>query len=177
MSVCLNVGCHDIHLKDFINIDLDPAMRPDMVLDATKLPERFTENSVDFIYCGHFLEHLPEKEGQQVCKDFNSILRPYGSVVAVVPDADTCTPNMSYHEREEILLAGGLHKVLMTAARLREYFTLAGFQSVYPVSTKHLPHCRFPDVAWQTAIIAVKHPTVSFRHANENQLKRQEPEE
>ena len=163
MAICLNVGCHDIHIQNFINIDLDPAMKPDLLLDATKLPDKFPEGTVDFIYCGHFLEHLPAPEGVQVCKDFFNILRPYASVVAVVPDADACTPAMPYQEREEILLAGGLHKVLMTEGRLRTYFEQAGFQSLYKVSPKDIPHCRFGQVHWQTAILAIKHPPVIFR--------------
>lgn len=159
MSLCLNVGCHDIHLKDFVNIDLDPAMKPDLVLDATKLPTAFAPGTVDFIYCGHFLEHLSIEQGKQVAKDFFSLLRDYGSVEIVVPDYSKIPANATIEEREGILLADGQHKSLMDIHRLRQYLTEAGFTTIVEAQDlRQLPHCLFPQVAWQTAVLAVKHP-------------------
>jgi predicted SAM-dependent methyltransferase len=158
--LCLNVGCHDIPISGFTNIDLDPKMKPDLVWDATKLREKFQDDSVDFIYCGHFLEHLTGAESQQVVKDFYSILRPYGSVVAVIPDY-TKTSHLSAEETEPIILAGGLHKSLFNEKRLLTLFKTVGF-TAWPVDVKDIPWARFSQVIWQTATIGIKHPPVTF---------------
>jgi predicted SAM-dependent methyltransferase len=163
MPVCLNVGCHDIHLEGFINIDIDHNMKPDLLADCTMLKEHFKENSVDFIYCGHFLEHLSLEVGKQVVCDFLSILRPYGTVIAVVPDylKGICTPTIE--ERERILLGEGTHKILMDIGRLKSYFTSAGFLTVIQPQLYEIPHCPYPHVDWQTAVVAIKHDTVIHR--------------
>jgi predicted SAM-dependent methyltransferase len=163
--ICLNVGCHDIHIEGFVNVDLDPAMKPDLLADATKLLEIYDPGTVDYIYCGHFLEHLDLEVGMKVVQDFYSLLRPYGVVVAVVPDFSKCGANMAIEERERIIFAEGTHKVLMNSARLKDYFRKAGFLTVLNPSLgqDNLPHCLFPQVEWQSAILAMKHEVVVHR--------------
>ena len=34
VNVALNIGCHDIHMDGWVNIDIDPAMRPDVLWDT-----------------------------------------------------------------------------------------------------------------------------------------------
>ena len=71
--VCLNVGCHDIHMEGFINIDLDEAMKPDLLMDVKNLKDKFSPGSVDFIYCGHLLEHLTVEDGKQLIRSSGSV--------------------------------------------------------------------------------------------------------
>jgi predicted SAM-dependent methyltransferase len=158
--ICLNVGCHDIQIAGFINIDIDPVMKPDLLWDATKLKEKFIDDTVDFIYCGHFLEHLSIVDGQKVIGDFYSILKPFGSIVTVIPDY-TKTSKDLIEEAETVIIAGGQHKSLYDEQRLLKMFKIAKF-SAWPIDVKDIPWCRWPQVIWQSAIIGVKHPPVVF---------------
>ena len=54
-SLNLNIGCGDVKFPDWVNIDIEPGA--DLVLDLRNdLP--FDDDSVDFIYNEHFIEHL-----------------------------------------------------------------------------------------------------------------------
>ena len=74
----LNLGCGYKKLGDSINIDKNPKVNPDLILDfdIEKLP--FEDNSIDKIYCHHILEHMKNfifvmKEIYRVCKN-NAII-------------------------------------------------------------------------------------------------------
>jgi predicted SAM-dependent methyltransferase len=162
MPLCLNVGCHDIHFKDYVNIDLDPETKPDLLADATKLLDYFQAETVDHIYCGHFLEHFPVEQSLGILKDFYKLLKPYCSVQIVVPDY-TKIEELGIEQKEQILLAGGTHKSLMDGPRIIGMLQEAGFPSYSIVpDLKGIGYCRFPEVTWQTGLIATKHPQVVF---------------
>ena len=46
-------------MKGFINVDINPTYKPDVLWDLTKRPWPFEDESVDFIYSAFCLEHLP----------------------------------------------------------------------------------------------------------------------
>lgn len=57
MNTRLNIGCGYTKIKDFINIDKAKEVKPDQVVDIEKgLP--FKDNSFDYIYSEHCLEHV-----------------------------------------------------------------------------------------------------------------------
>ena len=80
----LNLGSNDLPLKDFINIDFDPAVKPDLVADATKLP--YEDETVDEIYAGHLLEHFALNE--EVLKEWYRVLKTGGKITITVPDVE-----------------------------------------------------------------------------------------
>lgn len=122
-------------MTGFINIDLDPSMKPDLLADGTRLP--FKNKTIALIYAGHFLEHLNLKDGKKVVKDLFHILKDYGVFVAVVPDYTKCD-GMPIEHKESIILAEGAHKVLIDIERLKSYFYEAGFVTVVEAQTKEL---------------------------------------
>lgn len=82
----LNIGCGDIYFDGWINIDLDSA-KADLKIDVrNRLP--YDDNSVDFIYCEHFIEHLTVEEGITVLKDFHRVLKVGGILRIATPDLD-----------------------------------------------------------------------------------------
>ena len=160
MAIKLNVAAHDIHLQDFINLDNDPNMAPDRLLDCTKLTEYYERDSVDFIYCGHFLEHIKYRESLDVVRSFHAILKPYACCVAVIPDYAKAPAGAESAER--IILGDFDHKCLYDSPRLLKTFREAGF-TAWSVDVRDLPWCRFPEVIWQSAVIGIKHPRVEFK--------------
>lgn len=83
----LNLGCGDVHLDGWVNIDLD-SDKADIRHDLAK-PLPYDDNTVDFIYSEHFIEHLTLKQGLALLRECRRVLKP-GGVVRVA------TPNLSY---------------------------------------------------------------------------------
>lgn len=82
----LHLGCGDIRLSGFINIDIAKTPATDKVMDARKL--NYPDNSVDTIYASHLLEHFPHGEVPLVLKEWHRVLKPGGKAVIVTPDFD-----------------------------------------------------------------------------------------
>lgn len=71
----LNIGSGLKRYEGFLNVDVDPRMNPDVVVDLNKGFLPFDNDSVDEIIAHHILEHIGEnflllmQEIYRVCKD------------------------------------------------------------------------------------------------------------
>jgi len=86
----LNVGCGTDYKKGWINIDNNSdnnIEKLDLKWDLRN-PLPFADNSVDFIFNEHFIEHLTVEEGQAAIKDFTRILKPGGVLRIAMPDLE-----------------------------------------------------------------------------------------
>ncbi len=83
----LHIGCGRNYKESWINIDFDPATRKDILHDLSKgIP--FPDNSVDFIYNEHFIEHLSYKDGFAFMNEAYRVLKPGGVLRIACPDLD-----------------------------------------------------------------------------------------
>lgn len=89
-KIMLNIGCGTDYKTGWINIDNNSDIdKLDINWDLKyKLP--FPDNSVDFIYNEHFLEHLTVEQGLKVLKDFKRILKIGGVLRVAMPDLKIC---------------------------------------------------------------------------------------
>lgn len=90
MSLKLHLGCGQIHLDGWQNIDVRPTAAADRVLDIAALqPEMFREPITD-IYACHVLEHfgfgVAEPSAQSVLASWARLLEPGGRLFISVPD-------------------------------------------------------------------------------------------
>jgi predicted SAM-dependent methyltransferase len=89
-SVKLNVGCGTDFKDSWINIDNNSdnnITKLDLNWDLRKsLP--FKDESVDFIFNEHLIEHLTVEEGQEVIKDLMRVLKPGGVLRIATPDLE-----------------------------------------------------------------------------------------
>ena len=73
-GIKLILGCGHKKMEGFINIDDDPLIEPDMVLNLNDAKLPFPDSSVDEVVAFHILEHIGEpfiplmKEIYRVCK-------------------------------------------------------------------------------------------------------------
>lgn len=71
----LNIGCGYDRRSGFINIDKFEFCKPDMVIDIEKgLP--FEDNSVDFIFSSHCLEHVRPDRYMFVLEEMYRVSKP-----------------------------------------------------------------------------------------------------
>ena len=148
----LNVGCGKVKLPGWVNIDIEPGA--DLVMDVRKgLP--FDNNSVDFIYCEHVLEHFTYEEGEKVLREFERCLRREGIVRIAMPDLDYIIKKynadwknqdwLSWPEYEFVKTRGQMinisfrywgHKYLYNKEDLRNQLTKVGFQKIMSCERK-----------------------------------------
>lgn len=86
----LNLGCCDLPIEGYINIDssTSPHIKADLIADALDLSAHFKENGVDEIWAAHLLEHLYPEEADKAIKHWKSLLKGGGTLAIVVPDFD-----------------------------------------------------------------------------------------
>jgi hypothetical protein len=84
----LNLGCGQIPLEGFINVDARELDGVDVVADVHALP--FEAASLAAIRSAHLIEHFPAEELKRTLLPYwFSLLRPGGEFSAIVPDAET----------------------------------------------------------------------------------------
>ena len=161
-DIFLNLGCSAYKLKNFINIDIDPKVNPDLCLDLNNLEDHFEKNSVDFIFAGHVFEHFNKEDSQKIMNTCYNILKPHRSLLAVVPDYSKCD-KLEIELAERIILAKGDHKILFNKDRLRTMLGRAGFNYSFHIENlKEVPYLLVSNILdpkpdpWQTAFISLK---------------------
>lgn len=158
----LNLGAGNFPLEGFVNIDMQEAVKPDLVCDILDLP--YGEGSVDEIYAGHILEHFDWKDGEEALHYWRTLLKPGGKISVVVPDIDylmkeyVANPSPTkLRELNDLYIYSycqvSPHKYAYSADLLKEALETAGF-----VDLKRMPvdHPYFPTpVVWQSGYEAV----------------------
>jgi len=83
--VKLNLGCGRRNLdgKDWVNVDKYPHPNVDALCDLDAFPYPFKDNSADYIYLNHVLEHL--KNPYDVILECHRILKTSGILEIKVP--------------------------------------------------------------------------------------------
>ena len=82
----VHLGCGNYILPDWVNVDIvdhPKILKHDI---STGLP--FEDNSVDFFFSEHFLEHLSKEHGIKLIKEIHRCLKSKGVSRTVVPDLD-----------------------------------------------------------------------------------------
>ncbi len=90
-SAKLHIGCGTVYKEGWINIDNNSDGNIQM-LDLNwdlRNPLPFDDNSIDYIFNEHFLEHLTVEEGQRALKDFLRVLKPQGIMRIAMPDLES----------------------------------------------------------------------------------------
>lgn len=84
-NVKLNLGSGIKKKEGFINIDINPRLSPDMVLNLNNCPYPFKNDSIDYIYTTQVIEHL-EIHLIDFLKEIYRILKPEGILEIIFPN-------------------------------------------------------------------------------------------
>lgn len=135
----LHIGCGKKKLKGFINIDIDPNNKPDVICDIYDIDKLYKKDSVDEIYMCHILEHIKRYDVDKIISKLYSILRPGGILRISVPDFESCVEH--YIKNKNIpsilgLICGGQkdnydnHHVIFDFNYLKTKLDFIGFHDV-----------------------------------------------
>lgn len=136
-KIKLHLGCGTVYKEDWINIDNNSdnnIEKLDINWDL-RWPLPFDDNSVDFIYNEHFLEHLTVEEGKEAIKRFMKVLKPGGVMRISMPDLLFCV-NMYLDDNwkennKEFLEKFGLNFVQTKAEMININFRQWGHKWLY----------------------------------------------
>jgi SAM-dependent methyltransferase len=83
----VNYGCGEFYADGWTNLDHvhEGKIRPDIVMVPGE-PMPFEDGSVEALYAGHVMEHVPWDDVPRVLADFKRVLAPGGQVCIVGPD-------------------------------------------------------------------------------------------
>lgn len=155
----LNLGCCDLPLEGYINIDESdsPHIKADLKADALNLSSHFEPNTVDEIFTAHLLEHLTPTQAEEAIVHWKSLLKPGGVLAIVTPD---------FHYLAKSYLEGGipldemtnlyvfsyvqesLHRSLWDQANLFQLLMRHGFKDLKPINRYTDPRLAYP-AEWQ----------------------------
>jgi predicted SAM-dependent methyltransferase len=148
----LHLGCGNIRLPGYCNVDILKTIAVDVISDISKL-DNFQNDSIESIYACHVLEHFSHEEVKLVLRRWYEVLAHGGELRISVPDIDRIVK--IYHENWQHfqtpgntpwigLLYGGqgdpydFHKTGFNFCWLKFLLESMGFEDVqeYP----HEPH-------------------------------------
>jgi predicted SAM-dependent methyltransferase len=84
----LNIGCGDRYKKGWVNIDFVSSSQGVLKHDLTK-PLPFSDDSFDFVYSSHVLEHFGAEDALKLLVEMRRVLRVGGVCRVVVPDLES----------------------------------------------------------------------------------------
>lgn len=131
----LHIGCGDIDLHGWINIDARPADHVHILTNEVSL-DQFADESIGVIYLSHVLEHFDFKDSSALLKTFHRKLKPGGVLLIAVPNfaalADIYTKTKNLKMIELALMGGqsyeyNYHKSVYDQELLRNKLLQAGF--------------------------------------------------
>lgn len=84
----LNLGCGQDQRVGYTNVDF---VQPcDQIVDLSRVPWPWADNSVEEILMLDFLEHFPYNATEKILQECWRILKPHGRLEVQVPDFDHC---------------------------------------------------------------------------------------
>ena len=145
----LHLGCGQVRLTEYLNIDIRYLKTADLVCDAEYL-DCIKNESVIEIYACHILEHFPKRNYKRVLKSWHRCLKPNGIIKLCVPDFDSIVTHYLSNKDLKILLGaiyGGQqykensHYMCWNFETLKKDLIEVGFNNV----KKYTPHCSVND--------------------------------
>ena len=86
----LHIGCGQHLIEVFINADLSSSSKDVLNFDATKLFP-FGDESFDFIFSEHMIEHIPYADGLHMLRECCRVLKKGGKIRVSTPDLERVT--------------------------------------------------------------------------------------
>lgn len=140
----INLGCGNIPLDGYINIDRRALPGVDIVAEIDAMP--FDKEEVDEIYSSHVMEHFPQEQlRRELLPYWHNLLKPGGKFHAVVPDAEAMIREYSqgqypYDDLREVIYGGqdydgDFHFNMFTPDSVSQLLHEAGFKDVHVVES------------------------------------------
>ncbi len=81
----LQIGAQSNSISDWLNVDIEPKAKDVAYMDATK-PFPFADQTFDYVFSEHMIEHISFAEGQFMIRECYRVLKPGGKIRISTPD-------------------------------------------------------------------------------------------
>ncbi|MBS3091805.1 methyltransferase domain-containing protein [Candidatus Pacearchaeota archaeon] len=81
----LNLGSGMDYRQGFVNVDIDKNAKPDFAIDIEKGLKKFKDNTFDYVYSRHVLEHLDPRKLKFVMDEISRVSKNGAIVDVYVP--------------------------------------------------------------------------------------------
>ena len=125
----VHLGCGPVHLEGWVNVDIDPAVRPDVRVDL-RLGFPAPPSSVAFIYSEHVFEHLTLEDGLRLFADCRLALVPGGVMRIAMPDLRYIVDRYLGNWKEQAWLEDSAYEAIDRPARMLN-FALRSWEHLY----------------------------------------------
>src|SRR5665213_279075 len=136
-----NIGGGLQKIEGYLNIDIDPDMKPDIIHDITKPPIPVEENSAKQILFIHVIEHIDKWHHFNILMDLQRILHPQGVIYIAFPEFEKVAMNwITNHKGNRtyweaaIFGRGGntydRHVAAMSSIEVQEMMLEVGFSNI-----------------------------------------------
>lgn len=90
----LNLGCGAHAMEDWVNYDIEWAPGSSVIkFDLSKWGLPHVDNSVDYIFSEHFIEHITREQCENLVRDCFRVLRPGGVIRLATPSLSKLLSN------------------------------------------------------------------------------------
>lgn len=151
----LQIGCGKNILPGWLNCDFAPSSPQAVYLDATS---RFplADESVDFIFSEHMIEHVPYAAGQRMLRECFRVLKPGGTIRISTPNLRNIASLMSEPLTQE-----------------KQFYIRTATDKYIPDNSRYLPGFVMNNFYWDFMHYFIYDPetltqafeTAGFRHA------------
>ena len=138
-AVWLHLGCGRLDVPGFVNVDARPHAHIHHLSSVERLPF-IKDETVDFVYVSHCLEHISHLKVSAALKEWKRVLKVGGCLRIAVPDFDAVVEAYNLSGKDMSLiqpyLMGGqdyplnFHFVMFTNDLLAKLFLELGFRDV-----------------------------------------------
>ena len=134
----INIGCGYDHRPGYLNADMDPACKPDVLItdgDFSALPKK----AFDEVLAKDVLEHIPRLETLNALLEWADLLRPKGRLIVQTASFLDIARNLASVDTFRLqhvwtiaaygnqVHAGDFHHLTFTPVTLRVHLVAAGF--------------------------------------------------
>lgn len=145
----LNIGCGQNKIENFINIDCEQSVGPDICLDLTYQDLPYENNSVDEIVMFHTIEHIQKKFHKKILEEYWRVLKfETGSLLISFPEFRICFRNWAdnYKGQKEFweatmfgrqLYKSDFHVCAMDSIDFASVLNKIGFSNIFYVSEQY----------------------------------------
>ena len=89
----LNIGCGKSNYPGYINIDMEPSVKPDLIMDIRKDLLPYRDGCVDEILFIHTIEHIEKRYHYKILTEFRRVLSADGKLIIAYPEFLKCVEN------------------------------------------------------------------------------------
>jgi hypothetical protein len=89
----LNLGAGSNKIKGYVNVDIEPSCKPDLICNFANEPLPYKDSTVDEILLFHCIEHIRKIFHPPLIMEFWRVLKPEAALLISYPEFEQCFMN------------------------------------------------------------------------------------